>query len=292
MGADDSINGSLVQPFQDRFTLARRAESVQQRHLDGVRRKPFRQGAPVLLCQHRGGGKHGHLFASCDRFEDGSDGHLCFAEAHIAADEAVHGLAFFHVTLHLGRCLELIRRRFIGEGILQLGLPGSIHGVSKAGCLVPLRIELDQVERHFAHRLAGTLLGFDPGRAAHFAELGRAVAVGAIAPQAAELIGRDPKDAIGVLHHEVIADFSADRQFFQLLEPANAMVSMHHEIARLHLVGVDRAACRFATPTHIPTAGEVLLAKEFPVGDQHHAPGGQLQPLQFCGALGFEGHRS
>ena len=63
----------------------------------------------MLLGQHGGGGQHGHLFPRCDRFEDGANGHFRLAEADISADQTVHWLGFFHVALHIGGGLQLIR---------------------------------------------------------------------------------------------------------------------------------------------------------------------------------------
>ena len=68
------------------------------------------------------------------------------------------------------------------------------------------------------------------------------------------------------------------------------MVAVHHEIPGPHAVGIHRAAGRTATAAHVTAGGEVLLAEEFPVGDQRQAPSGQLQSFQLGCALGLERH--
>ena len=273
MGPDNCIDRALFQPLKNGFPLSGRAEAIEECHFDRIRRETLRQGAPVLLSQHGGGRQHGHLFAGCNRLEDGADGHFGFSEAHIPAHQAVHRLRLLHVPLHFGRGLELIRGWLVGEGILKFVLPRPINGEGKTRCLMTLGIELHQIERHFANSLARPLFRLHPGGATHLAELGRTVAVGAIAAKTAQLVRGHPEDSVGVLHHEVVAHFAADGEFLQFLEPADAVVSVHHKITGLHLVGINRATCRFAPSTHVAGAGEVLLSEEFPVGDQHHPPG-------------------
>ena len=54
MGPHHHINRPITEAFENLFALARRAEAIQQRHLDRIRRKAFAQGAPMLLSQHGG----------------------------------------------------------------------------------------------------------------------------------------------------------------------------------------------------------------------------------------------
>ena len=159
----------------------------------------------MLLRQHGGGGQHRHLFSRRDRFEDGADGHFRLAETDISADQTIHRPCLLHVALHIGGGLQLIRRRFIGERFLQLVLPGTITGKGEAIGLMPLRVELHKVHRHFADRFFGSLLGLRPGGTAHLAELWRRFTGGPIAAETAQLIRRDAQQSVGVLHHEVIA---------------------------------------------------------------------------------------
>jgi hypothetical protein len=67
----------------------------------------------MLLGQQRGGRQHGHLLARVHRDEGRAQGHLGLAEAHVAADQAVHRPRADHVLDHrvdggllVGRFLE------------------------------------------------------------------------------------------------------------------------------------------------------------------------------------------
>ena len=242
----------------------------------------------MLLRQNGCRGEHRHLLAGGHGLEDRPDRHLGFAEADITAHEAVHRLRLLHVPFDIGNRLDLIRCGFVREGILEFVLPGAIHGEGEAGCLVPFGVELDQVEGDLAHGLAGAFFGLVPGGAPHAVEVRRAIAGGAVAAEAAQLVGGDPQEAIGVLDDEVIAGFAANRKLLELQELADAVVAVHHEIPRAHLVGIDRAARGLAPATHVTARGQGVLTKEFPVSDQRELPGRQLQALEFGGALRLE----
>ena len=147
----------------------------------------------MLLRQHRGGGQHRHLLARRDRLEDGPDRHLGFAEAHVAAHQPVHRLGLLHIPLDIGDGLHLVGGGLVGEGVFELVLPGAVGGEGEARCLVALGVELHQIHRHLAHGLFGALLGLGPGRAAHAVEVWRRIGAGAVAAEAAQLVGGNPQ---------------------------------------------------------------------------------------------------
>ena len=245
----------------------------------------------MLLGQHRGGGQQSPLLAGGDCLEQGPDRHLRFAKADIAADEPVHRRRLLHVPLHLADGLGLVGGGFVGEGIFEFALPGAIGGKGKAGGLVAFGIELDQVHGYPGHSLAGPLLGLGPSAAPHAVQLGRGLAAGPVAPQAAQLVGGHPQQTIGVLHHQVVAGFAAKGEFLQFQEAADAVVAMHHEIAGQHLAGIDAAAGGPPPPPHVAAGAEALLTKKFPIAQQHHLPSRQLQALDGSGAPPLQGHR-
>ena len=70
----------------------------------------------VLLGQDRRGHQDRHLLSVHHGPEGGAQGHLGFAEAHIPANQAVHGLLAAHVLLHVRDGLNLIRRLLVFEG--------------------------------------------------------------------------------------------------------------------------------------------------------------------------------
>ena len=152
-------------------------------------------------------------------------------------------------------------------------------------------VELDQVHGDPGHGLAGPLLGLGPGAAPHAVQLGWGLATGPVTPQAAQLVGGHPQQPIGVLHHQVVAGFTAEGEFLQFQKTADAVVAMHHEIAGQHLAGIDAAAGGPPPPPHVAAGAEALLTKKFPITQQHHLPSRQLQALDGGGAPPLQGHR-
>ena len=86
----------------------------------------------MLEGQHGGGHQHGHLLAVGHGLEGGADGHFGLAEAHVAADEAVHGHVAFHVVLHLGGGFHLVGCVLVDERGFQLVLQVGVGRVLEA----------------------------------------------------------------------------------------------------------------------------------------------------------------
>ena len=80
----------------------------------------------MLLREYGGGHEEGNLFAVLHGFERGAQRHFRFAVAHIAAQQAVHDSAAFHIAFDLFNALELVRRFRIRETLFELPLPRRI----------------------------------------------------------------------------------------------------------------------------------------------------------------------
>ena len=100
--ADDDIDGAVGQSG-DGAALAfgglQAAEAIDPDRIGG---ESFAQVFPMLFRENGSGDEEGDLLAVLHRLEDGADGHFGFAEADVAADEAVHaGRRALHVTFGL-----------------------------------------------------------------------------------------------------------------------------------------------------------------------------------------------
>jgi len=122
MGADDDVDVALGEVGEELGCLFCCACSRQV--IDAHREvlETFGEGTIVLIGEHGGGDEHRHLLAVVAGLECGTDGHLGLAEAHIAADETVHGTRRLHVAFHLLGGLELVGRVLEHETGLQLVL--------------------------------------------------------------------------------------------------------------------------------------------------------------------------
>ena len=97
-------------------------EPVAERNRDsdsmrtGRSAKRSRKFAGMLLGQQRGGHQHRHLPAGLHGDEGGAHGHFGLAEAHVAADHAVHGSFAGQVLQHAVDGLGLVGGFLEGKG--------------------------------------------------------------------------------------------------------------------------------------------------------------------------------
>ena len=100
----------------------------------------------VSFCSLGVRGQEGYLLAVHDGLEGGSDGHLCFAVAHVPAQQPVHVDGLFHVLGDVADGALLVRRQLVGEGVLHLPLPGGVRAEGVAGDGFAVGVQAHQVE--------------------------------------------------------------------------------------------------------------------------------------------------
>ena len=110
VGADDEVHRAVGEAGDGVADFGGGAEAVEQVDADRIVRHAFAEGAPVLFGEHGGGHEDGDLFAAGDGLEGGADGDLGFAEADIAADQAVHRAWRFEVVFGFARWRGVGRR--------------------------------------------------------------------------------------------------------------------------------------------------------------------------------------
>jgi hypothetical protein len=91
VGAHDDVDCAVRQALLHLLHLGGGHEAGGLRHLEREAAETVAEG-PVVLARQQGRGHHdGHLLARHGRHEGGTQRHLGLPEAHVAADEAVHG---------------------------------------------------------------------------------------------------------------------------------------------------------------------------------------------------------
>ena len=160
--ADDDIAGPLGDLPDRLLLLCRRPESGQHADIDRIPVHSLAERIVMLLGKNGRGHQDCHLLALLDCFEGCSDGDLCFAVAHIPADQAVHNAVALHVLLGLFDGRDLVVRLLIGKHFLEFVLPDGIGSEPVSFLLVPRRIELHQILRHFIDRALDPALGGVP----------------------------------------------------------------------------------------------------------------------------------
>ena len=239
---------------------------------------PLGERREVLLHQQRGRHQHGHLLAVLHRLEGRAHRDLGLAVADVAADQPVHRYDAAHVGLDLVDRAQLVGRLVEREGVLELGLPGGVRaeGVALGG--LARGVQLDQLGRDLAHRLARPALALGPVGAAEPVEAGLLAAD--VAGHLVERVGRDEElvrwvAALGgaVLEDEVLAHRPLHLALPHLHEPADAVLLVHDVVAGLELERVDLLLAARGHPAHV--AGGGLLAGEVLAGE--HDQGGVVE---------------
>ena len=191
----------------------------------------------MLVGQQRGGHQHGDLFAVLNRLERRPHRDLGLAVADVAADHPVHRHRLLHVGLDLGDRGELVDGLGETERVFHLGLPRGVRPERVSGAGLPFGVQRHQLAGDLAHRAARLGLGVGPVAAAEPAQRRRLAAD--IPRQLIQRIHRDI-ELVGllapfagrVLQHQILAPGAADGAFDHLHEPPDAVLIVHHQVAR------------------------------------------------------------
>ncbi len=241
--AHHDVHRAVADALDGRGDLLAGAEARDLRDLHRPLGEAVHQRLVVLLGQQRGRREEGHLLAAGHRHEGRAQGDFGLAEAHVAADQPVHGAGRDHVLDHrvdggvlVGRLLEA---EIVGE--LLVVLRAVAEGVALA-CRAA-RVDVEQLGGGVAHLLCGLALGFFPLPAAQFVQgrlVGRHARVAADELQLADrhvehgLVGVFEVQellhggrAVGVLLAHVHVD--------QAPVAADAVRAVHHRVAQREL---------------------------------------------------------
>jgi len=245
--ADDDVQFSFRQIFQRLAHLFGGAEARQLGDLDRPVCEAVGEILEVLFGQQRGRDKHCDLFSVHHRDKGGAQGHFRFAEAHIAADEPVHGLAGLQIEQH----------RFDGGGLvgglLEIETGGErfvvvvseLEGVAFARGA--LRIDVQQFGGGVAHLLHGAALGLVPRAAAQLVQrrsFRRAAAVSADNVQLRD--GHIKLVLARIFQHQKFILAFAEIEIHQAPITRDTMLLMHHRVADFELGQVAQHAFHVA----------------------------------------------
>ena len=271
--ADEHVDRALGKRLKRALLLRRGAEAAEHFDLEAKRGKALKERLIVLLGQNGRGAEHHDLAAGVHALKRRAQGNLGLAKAHVAAQQAVHGLGRFHVGLDVGNSLQLVARLVVGKALLHLDLLGRVGRAGDTGNRRAACIQVDQVKRQLfgiLARLVGSprpVGGVEPGQA-------RLVAVGAnIARDAVDLLERHVElVAVGIFQQKVVALLAAHFLARDLAKERDAVSGVHHVVARLKrkrdLRNVHLAAAARAVGIH--TGVEVGDREHGQVGIGHH----------------------
>ena len=235
VGADDDVHAAGLQAPQGLFLLFGGAEAGEQPDFHRERLHAGDDAVVVLPRQQGGGGQNGALLAAHDTLEGRAEGDLRLADAHVAAEQAVHGPALFHVLLDLGGGGELVVRLVVLEAGLEIALPLAVGGEGVACGLTAAGVELDELLGHLFGGLFDFGAGALPLGAAQLCKLHLfLVAGGGVAAQQIELSDRHIQHVgAGILDLQVIFYRTLHLETLDARIHADAVALVNHIVAGL-----------------------------------------------------------
>ncbi len=166
VGADHDVDGAVGQPGDHLAGLLVGLEPAEPLDHDREAAHPLGERRQVLGDQQRGRHQHRDLLAVLHRLERRAHRDLGLAVADVAADQPVHRHRPHHVALDLVDGGQLVGGLVEREGVLELALPRGVRAERVALGGLPGGVELDQLGRDLADRLAGPVLALGPVGAA------------------------------------------------------------------------------------------------------------------------------
>ena len=231
MGADNDIDGAVGEASLDRLRLLVGDEARKAADIDREAAEAFLELHMMLAGEQGGGADEDDLHPRHRRDEGGAQGDLGFAEADIAADEAIHRLARSQILDHVADRAVLIFRFLIGEAIDKGGVARDIGFGDGGGAQRAFGGGLEQFTRDFADALLHLGLAPLPGFAAELVEAD-AIAVRPVAGEDFEIFDRHEQlVAARIAQGDAVMRRLADRDLGQSFIAANAMVHVDDEVA-------------------------------------------------------------
>jgi hypothetical protein len=166
------------------------AEAAHLGHLHRPLGEAVHQRLVVLLGQQRGGRQQRHLLAAGDGHKGGAQGHLGLAEAHVAADQAVHRARADHV-LDDGVDGGVLVGGFLKAEVGRKGLV-VVRRVAEGKTLAggAAGVDVQQLGGGVAHLLGGLAFGLFPLAAAQLVQRGLVGAHAGVAADQVQLAHR------------------------------------------------------------------------------------------------------
>ncbi len=175
MGADEHIDLAALDGGQGVLLLLGGLEPRQGFDTERVVGQTLAESPFVLLGQDRGGDEDRDLLAELDALERAAESDLGFAEAHIAADQAVHRVFVGHVRFDRRDRGELVFGFVVRELGLEFVLPRRVGGVAHARLRLAGRLHPQQLGGQIFDRVGDGFFLLLPPLAAEHRQRGSAL---------------------------------------------------------------------------------------------------------------------
>ena len=188
----------------------------------------------MLLRQDRRRHQESDLLGILHGFERRPQGDLRLAVADVAADQAVHDAAGFHVRFDGFDRAQLVFRFLVGKEFLKFPLPDRIRAVAVTGSIETARVEPDQFFRDIINRFCHPGLRFLPFGAVQLVELRfSGLAVRVFLDQVQLGRGQVQVPAVGVLDLDIVLAAAFPDDVLQAAVYADAVALVDDVVAVL-----------------------------------------------------------
>ena len=190
----------------------------------------------MLLCQHCCRRQHRHLFAVKHSLKGSTQSHLSFSVTYITAEQTLHRLRLFHISLDFGNRLQLVRCFLIRKGCFKVLLQLTVRRKSMSGHNLPLCIQTQQLLRQLRNRLSRLSRSAFPVIAAHFRQTRHTALAADIFMQHTDLLYRNIELIIaGIGQKQIITVDAVNLDVFYPYITADAMHLMNNIISGLDI---------------------------------------------------------
>ena len=265
MGADDDVDRAVREALLDLLHLGGGHEARGLGDVERQAAEAVAEGLVVLAGQQRRRHDDRDLLAVHGGHEGGPQRDLRLAEAHIAADEPVHRAARSEIVENGIDGVLLVLGLVVGEAGRELVVEPFRRHEARRLLEDARRGDLHERARHLADALLHARLARLPGAAAEPVELDLGL-LRPVAGQELDVLHRQEEAvAAGIMEFEAVMRRARRLDGLQALEAADAVIDMHHEIARRERRDLGQEILRplgLALLAHQPVAEDVLLADD------------------------------
>ena len=173
--ADHDVDRPARQALDDLALLLARGETRERCDLKRKLRHPALERPGMLFGQNGGRHQHGHLVAGVHGLERRPHRHLRLPEAHVAAQQPVHGPRLGHVALDRLDGRQLVEGLVVRKRGVELLLPFGVVGKRDARPRCSGGLQFEHLRGHVGHGVLHGLLLAGPGPAAELGQPGPAL---------------------------------------------------------------------------------------------------------------------
>ena len=179
----------------------------------------------MLVCENRRRHEHRSLQTVRHALEQCPRSDLRLAEAHITAEQAIHGKRFFHVLFDLFDCPQLISGLLVRKCLFKFLLPDGVLAEAVPRLHAPRRIQVDQVLRHDRDRCLRLGLGRFPFPAGQLIDARRAAVRTDIFLRDIHLLHRHIQHIVACIFDlDIVLLFALHRKLLDADELADAVI--------------------------------------------------------------------